>query len=328
MSGVPIQRILIVGGGTAGWMSAAYLSKALGSQASVTVLEAPAIPRIGVGEATVPNLQSSFFDFLGIGEDEWMREVNGAFKGAIKFIDWTRPHEKPSENFYHPFGILPYTDGIHLPQYWFERASREVGAFDRSCFPQIAALERKLSPRHLDGSAAYPYAWHFDAQKLADFLCRWSVARGVHHVRGTLEGVTLGEGGEIASVQTAEGRAIEADLFIDCTGFRGLLINKALGEPFIDMSDHLLCDSAVATPISHDDEAHVIEPYTSAIAMRAGWTWKTPMRTRFGTATSTRASSSAATRRPASSALCGGSTRSRHRSITSASAVGAIGERG
>jgi tryptophan halogenase len=276
-----VRNVLVVGGGTAGWMTAAYLAKAFGPSVHITVLEAPAIPKIGVGEATVPNLQKVFFDFLGIPEEEWMREVNGSFKTAVKFIDWRKQNGSSSNHFYHPFGILPSVDGVPLPQYWFHLTQGKQAPVDYACFREPALMDAKRSPKHLDGRRAVPHAWHFDAHLVADFLMRWSTARGVMHIRDEVQDAAI-EGERIKSVRTIQGRVIEADLFVDCTGFRGLLINKALGEPFIDMSDYLLCDSAVAAPVPNDDENLGIEPYTSAVAMSAGWTWKIPMLTRFG----------------------------------------------
>src|SRR5579862_7744910 len=123
-----IRNIVILGGGTAGWMSAAYLAKALGSAVTITVLEAPGIPKIGVGEATIPLLQTAFFNYLGIEEDDWMRECNASFKIAVKFVNWrtsgtpqpvSRAMENGPDHFYHPFGLLPSHDGVPLSHYWF-----------------------------------------------------------------------------------------------------------------------------------------------------------------------------------------------------------------
>src|SRR5262245_55316678 len=250
----PIQEILIVGGGTAGWMTAAYLVKAFGSTVRITLMETPAIPKIGVGEATIPNLQAVFFDFLGIPEADWMREVNGAFKTAVKFINWRKPKNGGgSTHFYHPFGILPYIDGVHLPQYWFHLTHGSSDPFDYVCFTQSPLMDAQLAPKFLDGRSAVPHAWHFDAHLVADFLCRWATKRGVIRILDEMKYAPLDERGFIAGVQTAGGRSLKADLYVDCTGFRGLLINQALREPFIDMSDYLLCDSAVAAPIPNDD---------------------------------------------------------------------------
>jgi tryptophan halogenase len=279
-----IRSVAIVGGGTAGWMAAAYLRKALHPQTSITVIEAPGIPRIGVGEATVPNLQAVFFDFLGIPEDVWMKECNAAFKGAVKFVNWKSPPGRAEDDhFYHPFGIVPNVDNVPLTHYWALRArGGDAGPVDYACFKEPTLLDAKRAPRLRDGKAAMRYAWHFDAQLVADYLRRVAVGWGVRHVVDEIDNVTLTQDGRIGAVNTRGGRTESADLFVDCSGFRSLLMNQALKEPFLDMSDYLLCDSAVAAPVPADDREHGIEPYTSAIAMAAGWTWKIPMRGRFG----------------------------------------------
>lgn len=290
-----IRSIVIVGGGTAGWMAASYLGKALSGQAAITVVEAPTIPRIGVGEATVPNLQRVFFDYLGLPEEEWMRECNASFKMAVKFVNWRTPgpgeaisrHDSSgSDHFYHPFGLLPSPDGVPLSHYWtlkqLNGETREP--FDYACFVEPPVMDAKLSPRLLDGTRAANYAWHFDAALVAGYLRNFATAKqGVSHIEGTVSDVRVDPRGYIESVTLESGEVIEGDLFIDCSGFRGLLINKALDEPFIDMHDHLLNNSAVATQVPHDDETDGIEPVTSSIAMPSGWAWKIPMLGRFGT---------------------------------------------
>ncbi|MEV7231868.1 tryptophan halogenase family protein [Polymorphospora sp. NPDC051019] len=290
-----IKKIVILGGGTAGWMAASYLGKALQGTVEITVLEAPSIPRIGVGEATVPNLQRAFFDYLGIAEDEWMRECNAGFKMAVKFINWRTAGEGQSiprdagghpDQFHHPFGLLPDVDQIPLSHYWFQRrfTGQTSEPFDYACMKEPAMMDALRAPRTLDGQRATRYAWHFDAQLVADFLSRFATGRlGVHHVQDTMEEALLDQRGNITGLRTAGGRILDGDLFVDCSGFSGLLINQAMGEPFIDMSDHLLCDRAVATAVPNDDERLGVEPYTSSIAMKSGWTWKIPMLTRFGT---------------------------------------------
>jgi tryptophan halogenase len=289
-----IKSVVILGGGTAGWMTAAYLGKALQQTVRITVLEAQSIPKIGVGEATVPNLQRVVFDYLGIPEDEWMRECNASFKTAVKFINWRTPGEgvpqartwqgRP-DHFYHPFGLLPSQDQIPMSHYWSRKrlAGETDEPFDYSCFREPAIMDALRAPRYADGTPATYYAWHFDAHLVAAFLRRFATEKqGVVHVEDELNEVRLDDQGFITALTTKGGKTLEGDLFIDCSGFRGLLINKALGEPFIDMSDHLLCDSAVATAVPHDDAAYGVEPYTSAIAMKSGWTWKIPLLSRFG----------------------------------------------
>jgi hypothetical protein len=285
----PIDDVLIVGGGTAGWMTAAYLVKLFGERLRITVLESPTIPKIGVGEATVPNLQHSFFDVLGIPEDEWMKEVNGAFKTAVKFVNWRkRAPGEPSNHFYHNFGVLPYVDGVHLALYWYYLTRGRGEPFAYACYREPMLMDAKLAPKSLDGRSAVAHAWHFDAHLVADFLRRWATERGVTHVLDHVRNVELDERGHVARVRTRFDRTLAADLFVDCTGFKRMLIEKVLleeapnDEAFIDMGDRLLCNRAVAASIPHDDATHGIEPYTSAIAMKAGWTWKIPMLGRFG----------------------------------------------
>ncbi|MEO6196449.1 MAG: tryptophan halogenase family protein [Thermoanaerobaculia bacterium] len=281
----PIRTVVIVGGGTSGWMAASYLSKALQGSVKITLIESAVIQKIGVGEATVPNLQRVFFDFLGIPEEEWMPQVNGSFKMGIKYIDWTRNSTPGAhEHFYHFFGGIPNCEGIPLQQYWLRKVQAGYkGSLHYSCYADGWLADAKKSPRADDGSRQMYYAWHFDAHLVADFLKRWSTARDVQHVIAEVDQVNLNpENGFVDSVRTTSGAVYEADLFIDCSGFRSLLMNQALGEPFLDASEYLLCDSAVATAIPHDDASHGVEPFTSAIAMKHGWTWKIPMRGRFG----------------------------------------------
>ncbi|MFJ8314014.1 MULTISPECIES: tryptophan halogenase family protein [unclassified Streptomyces] len=289
-----IRKVVILGGGTAGWMTAAYLGKALQNTVKITVLEAPSIPRIGVGEATIPNLQRAFFDYLGIAEEEWMRECNASYKMAVKFINWRTPGDgspQPrvvdgyADAFHHPFGLLPSSDRIPLSHYWAAKALRgeTTEPYDHACFTDTAIMDANKAPRWLDMRRATNYAWHFDAQLVAKFLRTFAVTKqAVEHVEDEMTEVLTDERGFITALCTKSGRRLDGDLFVDCSGFRGLLINQAMGEPFLDMSDHLLCDSAVATAIPHDDEKHGVEPYTSSIAMPAGWTWKIPMLGRFG----------------------------------------------
>lgn len=282
---IPVKSVVIVGGGSAGWMTAAYLSKALQGTVRITLVESPSVSSIGVGEATVPNLQRVFFDYLGIPEEEWMRECNASLKVAVKFVNWRGPAAgRAPDAFYHTFGLLPNVDGVPLSHYWLRR--RQAGdqrEYAYSCLIEPPLLNAKASPIHLDGRRVTHYAWHFSADLVAAFLQRLSTSKqGVVHIKDDVDQVALDDRGFIASLKLRSGRVLTGDLFVDCTGFKGLLINKALGEPFIDMSDYLLCDGAIAAQIPHDDDRFGVEPYTSAIAMRNGWTWKIPMLGRFG----------------------------------------------
>ena len=280
-----IRDVVILGGGTAGWMSATYLARAFGRNVRITLIEAATIPKIGVGEATIPNLQKVFFDFLGIPEEEWMRHCNAAFKMGIRFENWRSPNEQGGpDHFYHLFGLIPNCDNVPLSHYWALRRMQGVEAHPLaySCYKEAPLMDAKLSPRMADGTRVANYAWHFDAHLVADYLQKLAVGWGVNRVVDELGHVELAEDGSIAALHTRSGGRFSGDLFVDCSGFRGLLINQALKEPFVDMKDHLLCDSAVATAVPHDDDLHGVQPYTSAIAMKHGWTWKIPMLSRFG----------------------------------------------
>jgi flavin-dependent dehydrogenase len=297
-----VKQIVIVGGGTAGWMTAAYLQKALDSSCNVTVVESPAIRTIGVGEATFSTIKL-FFDWLDLDESEWMPPCNAAYKMAIKFSGWTAR----GGHFYHPFQRYEVVDGVNLGEWWL-KLKRGSEPFDYACFTVPALCDHKRSPRFLDGRVfdeqvqtaygaehrarkgvladhllQYPYAYHFDASLLADFLKGWATRRGVRHVLDEVAEVKRRDNGDIAHLVTRNHGEMGGDLFVDCTGFRGLLINQAMGEPFVPFSRSLLCDSAVAMQVPVDIAADGIEPYTTATALSSGWVWRIPLYGRIGT---------------------------------------------
>jgi tryptophan halogenase len=294
--------VVIVGGGSAGWMTAAYLRKALGEGVKISLIESPRIPTIGVGEATFSTVKL-FFDFLGLQEHEWMPSCNATYKLAIKFENWTRE----GGYFYHPFQRYESVDGFNLGEWWL-RLLRSEEAFDRACFTVTALCDNNRSPRHFDGRVydeklqnyfsnehiikrnvlldhvvQFPYGYHFDAGLLAQFLKNFAKQHGVHEISDDVVNVVRREDGGISHLELAECGEVRADLFIDCTGFRALLIGKTLEEPFISFQDSLLCDSAVALQVPADIHTQGIEPYTTATAMSAGWVWKTPLYGRNGT---------------------------------------------
>ena len=295
------RSIVIVGGGSSGWMAAAYLKKAL-KNVDITLVEAPHIKSIGVGEATFSTIKL-FFDFLGLEEHEWMPSCNATYKLAIKFVNWTQE----GGHFYHPFQRYEMVDGYNIAEWWL-KLKRGEEAFDRACFSIPAICDAKLSPRYLDGrvfddkvqeyfadgervpnahlaehQVQYPYAYQFDAGLLAGFLETYATQRGVKKIEDEVIGVPLAEDGSIGHIQTRNHGAISGDLYIDCTGFRGLLINQALQEPFISFNDTLPNDSAVALQIPVDVQTHGIEPFTTSTAMSAGWAWTIPLYGRIGT---------------------------------------------
>jgi flavin-dependent dehydrogenase len=297
------KQVMIVGGGTSGWMTATYLRKALGERVDVTVLEAPNIKTVGVGEATFSTIKL-FFDYLGLPEHEWMPSCNATYKLAIRFENWT----SKGGHFYHPFQRYEMVDGYNMGEWWL-KLKRGEEAFDYACFTTPAICDAKRSPRYLDGrvydekvqniftgdgaiadnkfladhQVQYPYAYQFDAHLLARFLEGYGTARGVRQVHDEVQQVVLAEDGSIDHLVTRQNGNLRADLYIDCTGFRGLLINQALGEEFISFSESLLCDRAIALQVPVDIQSRGINPYTTATAMSSGWVWNIPLYGRVGT---------------------------------------------
>ncbi|KIG12874.1 putative tryptophan halogenase [Enhygromyxa salina] len=288
---------MIVGGGTAGWLSAAYLNRALGSSVRITVVESASVSRVGVGEATVPTMVSTLA-FLGIDERVFMRRCNATFKAAIKYVNWAHGGRGDrADEFYHPFYdrpellARPFGD-MHFPfvgegfssaDVWAAQGSDRDPRFDRvsSAIPAVSdALA--FSPERLPGSQTLQYAYHMDAMLFADMLAEVAQQRGVERRVDHVRGVELDERGFVRSLATESGAALTADLFIDCSGFRGLLINGALQEPFSSDAKYLACDAAVALPAASVPARDGILPYTTATALSAGWSWRVPLFQRFG----------------------------------------------
>lgn len=290
-----INSVVIVGGGTAGWMTASYLKAAFEDRIQVTLVESAQVSRIGVGEATFSTVRH-FFDFLGLDERDWLPKAAGGYKLGIRFQDWSTP----GEHFYHPFERLRVVDGFNLADWWLELGDRSR-PFDRQCFITTALCDNKRSPRMMDGSlfsagldgplgkstlaeqrAQFPYAYHFDADAVAQYLAEYATKRGVRHIVDNVTGIDQDERGWITAVRSAEHGDLTGDLFIDCTGFRGLLINKAMGAQFESFTDVLPNNRAVALRVPRED-ATEMDPYTSAVAMSAGWRWNIPLFRRNGT---------------------------------------------
>jgi tryptophan halogenase len=291
-----VRSVVIVGGGTAGWMTAAYLEAAFGDRVDVTLVESARVGRIGVGEATFSTVRH-FFDYLGLDEREWMPQCSASYKLAIRFENWNRP----GGHFYHPFERMATVDGFGLADWWHHLDDGST-PFDRAAFVTPALCEARRAPRLLDGTmfgqvgddatgnttldeqrAQFPYAYHFDADLLARFLMRRTTARGVRHVVDDVLAVGQDDRGWITHVTTKAHGDIAGDLFVDCTGFRGMLINQTLGEPFVSFQDVLPNNRAVALRVPSGPEEHDLAPYTTATAMDAGWIWRIPLYGRTGT---------------------------------------------
>nr|AHE14544.1 putative tryptophan 5-halogenase [uncultured bacterium] len=290
-----IQSVVIVGGGTAGWMTASYLKAAFGPRMAVTLVESDRVGTIGVGEATFSTIRH-FFDYLDLPEEKWMPQCSASYKLAIRFENWRRP----GHHFYHPFERLRVVDGFNLADWWLRLGDRS-GDFDRECFLTPWLCDARRSPRRLDGAlfagdidgglgrstlaeqrAQFPYAYHFDADLLAKFLAGYGIERGVQHVVDDVVGIGQDERGWITHVNTRAHGELRGDLFVDCTGFRGLLINQTLGERFQSFNDVLPNNRAVSLRVPRDIERLGMEPYTTATAMGAGWIWTIPLFGRNG----------------------------------------------
>jgi tryptophan halogenase len=277
----PIRKIAIVGGGTAGWMTAALLNRRLPPvRYQVTLVESEAIGTIGVGEATIPTL-IQFLRQVGIAEDEFLRRSHGTYKLAIQFVDWRRGDDL----YYHPFGPIGGTiDGILLYHHW--RKARQEGR-DPSPYAsyaqQVRLVEDARGPRPYQGSSPLvengTYAYHLDASLFAELLRDVSTRRGVEHVIDDVLRVELDERGRIDHLVTREHGPLRADLFVDCTGFAGHLIERALGSPWQDWTHVLLCDRALAVSLPRPA---LLDPYTRATALDAGWVWRIPLSHRIG----------------------------------------------
>jgi len=277
----PKLQVVVVGGGTAGWMTAAALAKLLPTRCAVHLVESEAIGIVGVGEATLPHIRA-FNERLGIGEAEFMSTTRATFKLGIDFENWGRIGDR----YVHPFGTFGRGQGdIGFHQYWLRmrHEGRPVAALEEySLACMMARLGRfDLPSPDPDGIAStFNYAYQFDATLFAPFLRAHAERLGARRTEGRIVDVELdGESGDIAAVRLESGERIAGDLFLDCSGFVSLLLGKALREPFQDWSRWLPADRAVAMPCRTET---AVTPYTSAIAMGAGWRWRIPLQHRTG----------------------------------------------
>lgn len=283
MAQPPIKDIVIVGGGTAGWMAAAAFAKVLGEQYSVRLVESEAIGTVGVGEATVPHLKL-FNNLLQIDEIEFIRKTQGTFKLGIQFNDWGRL----GDSYIHGFGTAIGQNLGLLPfhQYWIKAAQAgKAGEIGNYSLNTMAAPRGKFMASATDVPATSPlasiaYAYHFDAGLYARFLRGYAEQRGVRRTEGTIARVVLDpESGFVDAVELEGGELVEGQLFIDCSGFRGLLIEDALHTGYLDFTHWLPCDRAFAVPTENVGPP---PPYTRSTAREAGWQWRIPLQHRTG----------------------------------------------
>lgn len=275
-----IRRIAIVGGGSAGWMAAAALANALQRSCRIELIESEEIGTVGVGEATLPPIKG-FNRMLGIDENAFLAATQGTFKLGIDFHHWSRLGQR----YFHPFGEIgvPF-DSVPFHQYWLrERARGDATPLQDYAFAWAAARLGRFEHPSSDAryvQSKFDYAYHFDATLYARYLRSYAEQRGVLRTEGKVVDVTLRpDDGFIESVTLAGGTTVEADLFIDCSGFRGVLIEGALQTGYEAWTHWLPCDCAVAVASEHAEEP---VPYTRATAREAGWQWRIPLQHRMG----------------------------------------------
>jgi len=281
------NRILIVGGGIAGWLTAAYLAKKLQTGSpkgvNISVIDSPHVPAIGVGEGTLPSLRLTLAT-IGVDEAEFMRACGATFKQGILFRGWTVDPSGTSESYFHPFNSPRRLGGLDLSPFWLAE-HRQTGPYASAVTPQDAVCLKQRAPKRISDppySGPMNYAYHLDVNRAADFLKSEAIKLGVKHYSGHVSSVSLNQNDDIESVFSEEVGTLEADLFIDCTGFKSLLIEGALGTTFTSTSDTLFCDRALAVPLAYERVDAPLPSTTISTAHAAGWTWDIAARDRRG----------------------------------------------
>ncbi|WP_242141159.1 tryptophan halogenase family protein [Sphingomonas sp. TREG-RG-20F-R18-01] len=268
------RRIVVAGGGTAGWMAAAAIARTMGRTAEVTLIESDAIGTIGVGESTIPPLVT-YNRLLGIGEADFMRATQATFKLGILFDGW----KDGSDRYFHSFGTTGQDHwSAGFQHFWLNGRERgHDAAYDAYCLELVAAMEGRFA--HLPDERMN-YAYQLDSSLYAQFLRRMAEGDGARRIEGRIAHVALdGESGDVAALHLESGVVVEGDLFLDCTGFRALLIEQALHAGFDDWSHWLPCDAAIAV---QTENVRPPVPYTRAMAHDAGWQWRIPLQHRTG----------------------------------------------
>lgn len=286
-----VKKVLIVGGGTAGWLTAAKLAKELNSKdpsaVQVTLIESPDIPIIGVGEGTWPTMRTTL-QKVGIDESEFMRSCNASFKQGSRFVNWRFTPKNGVDNYYHNhFTSLQNPEQFNLAPYWSLGYAGSI-SYAEAVSIQGTVSEHGLAPKKIT-TAQYEgiqnYAYHLDAGKFADFLKKHCIEKlGVTHLFGNITDVVKDDYGYITSVNTDSQGNIEAEFYVDCSGFSALLIGKALGVPFKSINDKLFVDHAIAIQVPYKDEENdPVASQTISTAQRAGWIWDIGLTNRRGT---------------------------------------------
>ena len=284
-----IKDVCIVGGGTAGWLSALLLEQKHGVRVNgptgvrITLIESPDRPTVGVGEATVPTMPMLLHE-CGITEREFFQECNATFKMGVLFNGWNVDQRGKPINFLNPFGPIARINNIRAAEYYLK-----FGGYGLDYIQTVTAsqdiIAKNKAPRQIDvpdfGNSAR-YAYHLDAGLFAQFLKKKCIERGIRYIQDNVIGVERSTNGDIDFIKLENSAKENADFVIDCTGFGGEIISKILGEPFDDYSRFLANDRAIALQVPHEDDKNII-PATQASALQNGWSWNVPLRNRVGT---------------------------------------------
>ena len=281
MASLP-DKILIVGGGTAGWMTALHMQDAWGDRGvDIGLIESPLIGTVGVGEGTTPRLRE-FYERLNIPESEWMPPCNATYKCGISFPEWSTV--EGYESYFHPFFS---NDDKQYVQYFWDNCRMRRDGYDIPAHPDdfflttaLARQQRSPIPKHKPATDS-AYGYHFDATLMGEFLKGKATQRGVTLIQDTITDVKINEGGDISHVETEDHGKIKADLFVDCSGFKGMLIRQAMGEELKSTKAYMFNDSAIAIPTPIKNHGEIMSE-TISIAMKYGWVWHIPLSNRMG----------------------------------------------
>ncbi|MGB1198092.1 MAG: tryptophan halogenase family protein [Thalassotalea sp.] len=281
------ENIIVLGGGTAGWLTACILARKLNSGnerfVNVTLIESADIPTIGVGEGTVPTMRQTL-QLIGASETDFFKECDATFKQSIKFVDWLHAPSTASSHSYHHLFNYPHTPGFDLTPYWLLNKNNQ--SYAQSVSFQSLLCEELLAPKKItqrEYQASAEYAYHLDASKFSQFLAKHGTEKlGINRVFSTIKSVELDDNGLIKTLVSDNAEQFNADFFVDCSGFASRLIDQALHVKFISKADQLLVDTAVAMQVPYADPECEIAPFTIATAKEAGWIWDIGLTQRKG----------------------------------------------
>jgi tryptophan 7-halogenase len=283
-----VRSVLIVGGGTAGWITAGYLARMLGASSPngvrISLVESADIGAIGVGEGTFPTIRRTL-QRIGISESRLVRECGATFKQGIHFVDWRHDPAERHSHYMHSFQSTEMASGLELLPYWLLGAAGGDASWAEVNTPQKRVADAGLAPKLITNAefrGPLTYAYHVDAMKLANLLKKVAVEAGVKHLVGNIDAVNLTEDGAIRSVTSRNHGELSADLYIDCTGFRAELIGRALGVPNKSCRSVLFCNAALAIQVPYERAGDPVASYTISTAHEAGWTWDIGLDTRRG----------------------------------------------